>query len=71
MHMPAGRLIKHHQTQQCDRNTQMWWRRRDVAIASRCAKASFSLTEEDEAECIEEVETLKYLGRMLDRSDYN
>ena len=43
-------------------------RRRDVAIASRCVEASFSLTGEDEAEFIEGVETFKHLGRMLDRS---
>ena len=49
----------------------MQWRRRDVEIASRCAEASFSLTGEDEAECIEGVETFKYLGRMMDRSDDN
>ena len=44
---------------------QMWWRRRDVATASRCKEATFSLTGEDEAECIEGVETFKYLGRIL------
>ena len=45
-----------------------WWRR-DVAIASRCAEASFSLTEEDEVECIKGVDNFKYLGRMLYRLD--
>ena len=48
---------------------QMRWRRRDVAIASRCKESTFILTGEDEAECIEGVETFKYLGRILDRSD--
>ena len=52
MYMPAGRLLKKQLTQWCDRNTQMGWRRRDVAIASRCAEASFSLTGEDDADCI-------------------
>ena len=47
----------------------MRWQRRDVAIASRCTEASFSLTGDDNAECIEEVENFKYLGHMLDRSD--
>ena len=32
MHMPAGRLINHHRTKRCDRNTYMQWKRRDVAI---------------------------------------
>ena len=46
-------------------------RRRDNAIASQCAEAYFILTGEDKAECIEGVETLKYLGWMLERSDGN
>ena len=41
---------------------------KDVAIASRCEGAAFSLTGEDDSECIEGVETFKYLGRILDRS---
>ena len=48
----------------------MWWWRRDVAIASRYVGASFRLTREDKAEFIEGVDTLKYLGQMLDRLDY-
>ena len=69
MHMPAGRLIKHQRTQRRYSNTQMRWRRRDVAIASRCTEASFILTGEYEAECIEGVDNLKYLGHILDWSD--
>ena len=71
MNMPAGRLTKNHRDQRCNKNTQMWWRRRDVAIASWCAEAFFSLTEEDEEKYIEGVENFKYLGRMLDQSDDN
>ena len=33
--------------------------------------ARFSLAGEDDVECIEGVETFKYLGRILDRSDDN
>ena len=47
----------------------MRFRSRDVAIASRCLEAAFILTVEDNLECIEGVETFKYLGRLLDRSD--
>ena len=47
----------------------MRWQRRDVTIASRCAEASFSLMREDKEECIEGVENLKCLARMLNRSD--
>ena len=41
---------------------------KDAAIASRCERATFSLTGEDDVECIERVKTFKYLGRILDRS---
>ena len=44
MHMRAGRLIKHQKTDSCDQNTQMRWRSRDVAIASRCEGAMFNFT---------------------------
>ena len=44
MHMPVGRLIKHLQTTQCDRNMQMSWRRRDVEIAAKCKGVTFILT---------------------------
>ena len=71
MQMPAGKLIMNQRTQQCGRNKQIRWQRRDIAIASRCMEASFSLTGEDNAECIETLETSKYLGRILNRSDEN
>ena len=67
MHMPAGRLIKHQLTQRCNSNTQIWGRRRDVAISGQFAEASFRLTGGEEAEFFEGLETFKYLGRMLDR----
>ena len=38
---------------------------------SRCEGETFSLTGEDDAECIYGDETFKYLGRILDRSDEN
>ena len=47
----------------------MRWRRRDVAIASQYMEAAFSLIGEDNPERIEGVETFKYLGKILDRSD--
>ena len=69
MHMPSGRLLKHQRKKRCERNTQMRWRRKDVVISIQCKGATFSLTGEDDAECIEGVENFKYLGRMLDWSD--
>ena len=47
----------------------MQWYRRYVAIADRCLEATFRLTGEEEAECIEGVKVFKFLGRVLDRSD--
>ena len=69
--MPLGRILKHQQTKWCDRNTQMRWRRRNVAIVIRCKGPAFSLTVEEDADCIEGVETFKYLGRILYQSDDN
>ena len=46
-------------------------KRRDVAIADRCSKATFRLTGEEESELVEGVEVFKYLGILMDRSDYN
>ena len=71
MHMPLGRLLKHQQTKWCNRNMQMWWRRKDVAIAIQCEGATFSLTVEDNADFIEGFETFKCLGVILDRSKDN
>ena len=34
-----GRLIKHQRMRRCNRNMQMRWQRRDVAIVSQCMKA--------------------------------
>ena len=36
MHMLTVRLIKHENTARCDKNTQIRWWRRDVAISDRC-----------------------------------
>ena len=61
MHMPAEHLIRHRRTARCEKNTQMRWRRRDVAISARCLDATFSLIGEEEVERIEGVEVFKYL----------
>ena len=42
-----------------------------MAIADRCLETTFSLTGEEEAENIEEVEVIKYLGKLLDQWDDN
>ena len=47
----------------------MQWRRRDVAIASQYKETTFRLTGEEDTECIEGVETFKYLGSILYQSD--
>ena len=69
MHMPAGRIINHRQTAWCDWNTQMRWRRRDVEIAEKCTGETFSLTGDYRADCFEGVDSFKYLGRVLHRTD--
>ena len=66
MNMPAGRLLKKQRKKRCNQNTQIRWRSKDVANASRCKGVKFSLAGEDYANFIEEVETFKYLGRILD-----
>ena len=35
MHMPMVRIIKHHRTYICEKNTQIRWRRRYVVIVER------------------------------------
>ena len=67
MHMPSGRLLNHHQTKRCNRSKKMRWQRKDITIASRCEGVAFILTGENDAECIEGVETSKCLGRILDK----
>ena len=64
MHMPEGQLIKQQRTVQCDKNTNMQWRRRDVEIEDKCLEETLSLTGEDEAESIEGVELFKYIGSV-------
>ena len=44
MHMPVKRLIRYRRKARCDRNTQMRWRRKDVAVAAKFLEATFSLT---------------------------
>ena len=66
IHMSAGRITNQHRKKNYGRNMQMRFLRRDRAIASQCTESSLSLTGEDEAECIEGVETLNYMGRLLD-----
>ena len=70
IHMPARRIISHRNTARCNKNTQMRWRRRGVAIAARYLESTFILTGEEESEHIKGVEVFKYLRRMLERSEY-
>ena len=69
IHIPVGWLIKHHRTSTCDKNTHMWWYRRDVAIVYRCSEATFILTGEEDVKCIEGVEVFKYPRWPMERSD--
>ena len=69
VHLSARRMIKHQRTERCDKNEHMWWRRKDATIARRYTEAYFSLTGEDGAECLGEVEVFNYLGQPLEKSD--
>ena len=69
IHITAGRIIRHRRTARCNKNNQMRWRRRDVAIADRYSEVTFSLIGEEEVKRIEGVEVIKCLGRLLERSD--
>ena len=49
----------------------MRWQRKDVEIAIRCDGDTLTLKREDDVECIEGVDTFKYLGRILYWSEDN
>ena len=57
--MPAGRFIKHQWTEQCEKNNQMRWRRRDVVTAEKFLEDTFSLTGEDGEKYIDVEEVFK------------
>ena len=44
MQIPAGGLIKHLQTERCNSNMQMMWKRHDLVIKDKCLEVTFSLT---------------------------
>ena len=69
MHMPVGRLIKYWHMARCNKNMQMRWYRRDVAISNKCLEAPFSLTREDGAERVDGVDSFRYLGQIPNQSD--
>ena len=70
IHMPEGRLIKHHRTTRCFKNTEMRIRHRGVEVASFCSEMELRLTGEEVGETIEEVALFKCLGKPLDKSYY-
>ena len=47
----------------------MRWQRQDVEIAAKCTGATFSITGDDGAACFDGVESFKYLGPVVHRSD--
>ena len=53
----------------CDKNTKMRWQGWYVAIANKCTEDTFGFTGEYGAESIEGVESFRYLGRLLHRSE--
>ena len=69
IHMLAARLIKHHRTEHCFKNTEMMLMRDDVEVASRFSDMEFNLTGNEVEDTIEGVALFTYLGRLLDQSD--
>ena len=48
----------------------MRWRRRDVKIAAKCTRVTFSLTGDNGAQCFEGVDAFNYLGQLIHQTDY-
>ena len=46
MNMSERLIIKHQRMTSCDKNTKMWWQRRDVASTDKFLEETFSLTGE-------------------------
>ena len=49
----------------------MQFRRRGVEMVERCREMDFSLYEREGGALVEGVESFKYLGRLLDQTDYD
>ena len=69
MHMSEGRLVRNSRTERCELNMQMKLRQRDVEIAAKRVGVTFVLTGDDRAEFFVGLESFKYLGRVLHRTD--
>ena len=67
MHMLVMRLLKHHRTACCFKNTEMRIRSRDVEVTIQCLEMEFSLTEKERKETIMVVALFKYLGQPIEQ----
>ena len=66
IHMQAGRLFKHWQSDKCNKLTERRLQRRDADMAERCGEMEFSLDGEEGNERVENVPTFWYIGIPLD-----
>ena len=67
--MQAARLFIHRQLGKCHKLTDRRIRQRDVEMAARCGVMEFSLEGGEGDERLENVTTVRYLGRLLDQTD--
>ena len=71
MHMPSDGLLKHRWTEICNKATEMQLRQREAETAERCRDIEFSLYERERDALVKVVATSKYLGCILDQTDYD
>ena len=69
IHMPAARLFKHRQSENCHKAMESRPQRRDVDMVERCGEMGFSLEGGEGKEGVENVKTFRYLGSPLDQRD--
>ena len=65
--MYSSMLVKHGQTDKCNKSTDRRLRRIDVEMAARCDDMDFSMYREENM--VEGLATFKYIGRTLDQTN--
>ena len=67
--MPAARIFKHKQTDECNKATERRLWRRDLEMSARCGEMEFSIDGGKGDNMVYVVATFRYLGRTLDQTD--
>ena len=71
MHMRAAKLIKHHRTDRCNRETEMQLWMRDVEKSQGEGEMHFSLYGMEDYPLIEGATQFKYLDIMTEKTNSN